>query len=230
MTIAAFLALAWTDAWFWDNDLAPGAGIGARVQRAEVPEVVTAWDAGGYTLCRVWEAPAARVRPAIDGPMVRRFGSVSVSIVDDGDKLVATLQPAHVDLGKLGLTSVDGGEPMVEGSPADAPADTTTVESLAPFPVTVDLHTGDVVTGIVPLPADAWPLIAGLRVRDGHDEAMILDVSGDHTTLRAVACEQDANFRVHNPDDRVVPANRVALGTAAAALLALLARRRLATR
>lgn len=229
MTIAALLALAWTDAWFWDNDLPPGEGIGARVQQADVPEVVTAWDADGYTLCRTWDAPTSQLRPAIEGPMVRRFGSVAVSIADDGEKLVATLQPEHFDLAKLGLTSVDGGAPMVEGSPAEAPADTTTIESLAPFPVTIDLHTGDLIPGVVALPADAWPLLAGLHVRDGHDEAVVLDVSGDRATLRSVDCTKDAAFRVHNPDDRVVPANRVVLGGALAALLAVLARRRLAS-
>jgi hypothetical protein len=221
--IRALLAVILWDAWFWDDTLPPGEGVGTRLG----DEDVTAWSADGYVLNRVWDVPEPSVRPKLDGPVDRMFGAVTVRVEDDGEKLVATVQEQAIDVDKLGLTSPDrGAAPTVEGSPAGAPADQVTLDSLAPFPVTIDIPGKRILSAPVALPDRAWPIVAGMDVRVGREDAVVLAEDAGTVTVRAATGRTDAELRLANPADRrlpvILPAAVVAL---AGATLLTVARR-----
>ena len=128
--------------------------------------------------CEVREVEVSAIRPAIDGVVRRRFGSVEVDLTDDGNAIVGTVVQMTVDPVKLQLDR--------------SPGDIVVVEVLAPFPVHVDKATNQVVAEVIAVPMNAWPLVAGLRVREGGRDGRIVAVDGVHASLVDPNCPGDS--------------------------------------
>ncbi len=148
--------------------------------------------------CDVHEVLVSEVRPAIDGVMRRRFGSVEVDLVDDGHAIVGTVVPMPVDPVKLQLDRT--------------PDAIVALDVLAPFSVRVDKATNLVLPDVVNLPADAWPLVAGLRVREGSKDFVVTAVDLTRVSLQDPACLTAPKATVSLPS---TPNTRLVLALAA---------------
>lgn len=159
--------------------------------------------------CEVHEVELTAIRPAIEGTVRRRFGSVEVDLTDDGHAIVGTVVPMTVDPVKLQLDRAAG--------------EIVSVEVLAPFPVRVDKATNQILPDVIPVPPDAWPLVAGLRVREGVVDAVIVSVDGARVTLKDPSCVPTAPTRA----SRGAWAGVATLVLAGAVLLGVLVARRM---
>lgn len=195
------------DVLSWDDHLEAGDGVGTLLPDAYDPRAqVTGWDPSrGYAVQRVGEYTVTNLQVVIEEPVVRRFGSVDVEVREEGGKIVGRVVETPVELARLGLDPAEGGGVAVEGAPQDAPTDRLTVDSLAPFPVTIDLRTATLIGGPVALPDVPWPLVAGMKVRADGRVAEILETDGTRATVRFVETEYRPELRLPNPDDRRLP-------------------------
>lgn len=107
-------------------------------------------------------APAAAVTRTL-APGLYRFGTVDVRAVAERGRLAASVVAAPVD--PRALPSATSG--------------VVPIDTLAPFPVDVDLATARIVHGPVTLPPRAWPLVAGARVTLDGRPGRILRVDAD---------------------------------------------------
>ena len=198
-------ALLFFDVWTPDDFLPDGQGVGMRIGRDPIEEV-TAYAGGEYELHPLFEEPVTRVRPALPpGGLVKRYQSVTVAVKDDGERLIGVVQPDPVDLEAMGIDALDeGGEPTIEGAPVEAPADEIVLESLAPFPVRVDVRNSRLISTAVPLSPRDFPVIAGMAVRTPDGDGTALQSQSGIVLIRSDE-KRTVATRLPNPNDLEVP-------------------------
>jgi hypothetical protein len=198
---ALFAGLLARDVWTFDDQLPPGEGVPARIERGGETLDVTAWTPEGYEVHHVVRLPATRVRPVLPPGYVRRFGTVEVSMTDDGSGLVAAVVPADVDVKRLGLT--------------DAVGKVVRTGLLAPFEVEVDVAEARIVDQVVELPPGSFPILPGMAVRWDDRSGLVVATEPGIVVVRDAEARVEPDLRLEDPDDVEVP-----LGAALAGLLA----------
>jgi hypothetical protein len=201
LSAAVAAGLLAKDVWTFDNQLPRGEGVPARIERGGETLDVTAWTPGGYEVHRVERLPATRVRPVLPAGYVRRFGTVEVSVTDDGSGLVAAVVPADVDVKRLGLT--------------DAVGKVVRTGLLAPFEVEVDVAEARIVDQVVELPPGSFPILPGMAVRWDDRSGLVVATEPGIVVVRDAEARVEPELRLEDPDDVEVP-----LGAALAGLLA----------
>lgn len=191
------------DVWFWDASTRPlGEGVGESVGG----EDITRYEPGvGYTYQRRCAAPADQVNWVIEGEVTRTVGSLMVGVRRGPEgALEAELlrQPAPPELVARLLAGQPPAPPAVEGQ--EAPPRLATVDSLAPFPVTVDLDRGELVPQSL-TPDRAWmPLVAGAPVTWQDQTGEVVEAQGDQVVLRLAEARVDQT-PLPNPADTKLP-------------------------
>ncbi len=183
------------DIMFWDNDLPAGQGIGSAVDGG----VVTAYEAGNYTVQAQSQVALTTASAAPSEPVTQKMGKLEVAISAGPDGLRGQIQARTLDpvAEGIGVTADGGpdGQPLSEwigpafdlGPLQSDQAGLWVVKGLAPFPAVVQVQEGvwEVASVGVPLPADALPVTVGTRVQSGDVVGTVLSIDGDQATIGA---------------------------------------------
>jgi hypothetical protein len=190
----SMISLLFLDLWGWDDHLPPGQGIGSMVGDEEV----VGWsEIDGYSFQRCVKVPASRVWPVIDAQTLR-FGPIYVKIHDDDAGLAGEVRAGQIDPTVLGL----GRSPDPLAAPlSEAPRWTS---ALAPFPVSI-AGDGRILPGPVRVPIDAWPLIAGMRVRTADGLRGTVIEAGDGVVRVRADAVRHHHARLPRPGQRRIP-------------------------
>jgi AGCS family alanine or glycine:cation symporter len=170
------------DVMFWDNTLPLGDGIGSTVTVDDVPHEVVSYEEGGYVLAPLLEGTVEDVVPVLETPVDQTLGTLTVTLSTESDQLVAKVREQTIDVSRHLLALPEGAEP---------PTEPVLDDTLAPFPVQVDVGNAKVLAMDVPAAhTPKVPLVAGMTVRMNGATATIL------------ASEEDGKLRLKGTDTK----------------------------
>lgn len=216
------------DVVFWDDTLPVGAmpdqpdvaALSAEEREAWTaeqlqlrgPELVGYDEAKGYVYrCRA-PARVREIRPVLAEGATLKRGVLELELSTNAEgALVGSWGEVPVDLEGLGLAldPEQDGPGTVTDAPTDAPSEErvlkqVSLETLAPFPVVVDLTAGLIRPGQVELDWSEVPVIAGSRVRLGDAELEVAAIEGHRASLRTLTPEFDPG-QLPNPGNISLP-------------------------